>query len=105
MPRAKPKNQVPVTLHVVGHQGVGRRTFLRKSLHSLAPRQYTYVLEIAVNEYDGIIELYRKLYDYTEVANPLIAGERFAAFNRKSDDEKYADVAEQIRQLADSDGL
>ena len=87
---AKPKNQIPVVLHVVGHQGVGRKTFLRRSLHALAPRQYTYVLDVAVTAYDGIIELYRKLYECIEVANPLVAGEHFAAFSRKSDGEKYA---------------
>lgn len=102
---AKPKSQVPVGLHVVGHPGVGRRTFLRKSLQSLAPRQYNYTIEININEYDGLIEIYRKLYDYTEVPNPLVAGEDFHIFDRKTSAEKYTTVARQIEEMTSSGAL
>jgi tetratricopeptide (TPR) repeat protein len=102
---AQPKGRVPTALHIVGNVGVGRKTFLRKSLGSIAPRSYAYVLPITLDEYDGIIELHRKLYECTEVANPLVAGEHFIEFVKKTDGEKAAKVASQIIEIADEGGL
>ena len=72
---------------------------------SLAPRHYDYIVEITLVEYDGHIEFYRKLYEILEVNNPLLAGEKFAEFNRKVDDEQYEIIASQIMQLASSGAI
>jgi len=102
---SRPKRNVPIALHMVGNYGVGRKTFLRKTLQALAPRQYTTPIEITLNEYDGIIELYRKLYEYNEVSNYLVAGERFAAFNAMTVFDKCKEILSQVRLLCDSDCL
>lgn len=102
---SKPKRNVPVASHIVGHYGVGRKTFLRRSLQALAPRQYTSLIPIDLREYDGVIELYRKLYEYTEIYNNIVAGEKFAEFNKMTDKEKSAEIARQIKQLMDADCL
>jgi tetratricopeptide (TPR) repeat protein len=91
---AKPRLQTPLALHIVGNHGVGRRTFLRNVLRSVAPRQYTGFIEITIDKYDSIEELYRKLYDYLEVPNPLIAGERIFEFQKMSISDKVVAVTQ-----------
>ncbi|RUY84980.1 hypothetical protein EN974_35375, partial [Mesorhizobium sp. M7A.F.Ca.CA.001.12.2.1] len=102
---AKPKASSPIAVHVVGNHGVGRKTFLRKSLGSVAPRNYAAFIEIPLDEYESITELYRKLYDVWEIYNPLTAGEAFLAFKDLSDSDKIKEVSKYIRQLAEADTL
>jgi tetratricopeptide (TPR) repeat protein len=102
---AKPKASSPIAVHVVGNHGVGRKTFLRKSLSSVAPRNYAAYVEIPLDEYESVTELYRKLYDVWEVYNPLTAGEAFLAFKNLSDQEKISEVSKYIRRLAEADTL
>ena len=99
---ARSRQSTPVALHLVGHHGSGRRTFVRRNLDSLAPRYYEFPLEVVLTEYDGVIELYRKLYQLVEADNPLVASERYTEFNRLDDEQKTHLIAKQIRNLADS---
>jgi hypothetical protein len=102
---AKPKKDSPLAVHVVGHHGVGRRTFLRKSLAAAAPRHYESYIELPVEEYDSVNEIYRKLYDVVEIVNPLRASEDFENFSYLSQVEKCEKISEYISKLADEGTL
>jgi len=102
---ARPKSASPIAVHIVGNHGVGRKTFLRKSLTAMAPRNYAAYVEISLDEYESVTELYRKLYDVWEVYNPLLAGEAFQVFSGLSDQEKAKEVSRYIRKLAEADTL
>jgi hypothetical protein len=57
-----PPNATPLAVHAVGHLGIGRRTFLRKSLSSVYPRLFSAFVEILFERYHGIEELFRSLH-------------------------------------------
>jgi len=97
---SKPKKESPIAIHAVGHSGVGRKTFLRNSLKVAAPRHYSSFIELEIGEYDSIDELYRHLYGYMEIHNPLVAGEKLARFSLLNDREKSAEIANYIREMA-----
>ncbi|TAX74981.1 TIR domain-containing protein [Rhizobium ruizarguesonis] len=63
---ARSKKESPLVVHVIGHSGVGRRSFLRHALKKAAPRHYSTFVELEINEYDAVDDIYRKLYDYME---------------------------------------
>jgi TIR domain len=50
----------PIALHVVGHYGIGRRTFLRNSLSRNYPKLFSVFIEIPLHRYEGADELYRR---------------------------------------------
>lgn len=90
----KAPGKAPIAIHAVGYHGIGRRTFLRRSLHSLFPRQIRSFVPVTVGKYDGINEFYRQLYDNFKVSS---------LSEKLSDFEKFAQSSyeEQVEQLAD----
>jgi hypothetical protein len=50
----------PVALHIVGHFGIGRKTFLRQTLGKLYPRDYQVFAEVPLQAFEGPEELYLK---------------------------------------------
>jgi hypothetical protein len=63
-----PATEARLALHAVGHLGIGRRTFLRKSPSSVYPRLFEVFVEISFAQYQGIEELFRALHDLHVVA-------------------------------------
>lgn len=100
---ARPRKESALAIHVVGHSGVGRRTFLRNALKTAAPRHYSSFLEIEIDEYDSVDEVYRKLYELMEVFNPLTAGQHFEGFGQLSMPEKAQLTAKYLLEMADSE--
>ena len=89
-----PAAETPLAVHAVGHLGIGRRTFLRKSLKTVYPRQFEVFVEITFGHYAGIEDLFRALHDLDTVASLSETIATFEAFSTKS----YAD---QISEIAD----
>jgi hypothetical protein len=53
-----PASDTPLAIHAVGHLGIGRRTFLRRALTNIYPRQFGVFVEISFGQYQGIEELF-----------------------------------------------
>lgn len=70
----------PIALHIVGHFGIGRKTFLRQSLQKLYPRDFQVFVEIPLQAFEGAEEFYRRLYDLHFVSSIEKKTSDFAAF-------------------------
>ena len=97
---AAPKAASPVYLHVSGFQGVGRRTFIRKSLSRLFPRYYESFIEITAPQYGGIDDLYRSLYAVQVVSSLSDMIADVERFSRSPIDQQINDVVTLIKELA-----
>lgn len=95
---SKPPGVAPVAVHVVGHAGIGRRTFIRKSLSALFPRLQAFV-PIALNRYEGANEFYRRLHDHfvaSSVNDKIHDFERFAQSSEEQQVEILSDLFAEI---------
>ena len=102
---AVPKSVSPVVLHVSGFHGVGRRTFVEKSLKRILPRYYDSFLEVPTGRYQGIEDVYRALYQLQVVSSlqdTIIDFERFSLLNLQ---QQALDVATLVRGLADDGSM
>lgn len=98
-----PAATTPIAIHAVGHQGIGRTTFLRRTLGALYPRYYQAFVSASFGKYDGIEEFYRTLYDI-HVSSPLsVTIAAFDAFANREYSEKIHLIVEMIIEMA-SDG-
>jgi hypothetical protein len=70
----------PVALHIVGHFGIGRKTFLQQTLSKLYPRDYEVFVEVPLQAFEGPEELYRRLYDLHYVSSLEEKTNDFASF-------------------------
>ena len=91
---SKPPGTAPVALHVVGHSGIGRRTFIRRTLAALFPRQIQTFVPVTLNRYEGVNEFYRRLFDNFVVAS---IDEKIKAFEHFA----QAPEGEQVEILTD----
>jgi hypothetical protein len=66
-----PPQETPRAIHAVGHHGIGRRTFLRKSLTSLYPRVFEVFPEVTLGGYAGIEDFFRSIYHLHVVVSSL----------------------------------
>ena len=82
---SKPPGIAPIAVHVVGHAGLGKRTFLTKALKALYPRQIQTIIFIPLNRFEGVNEFYRRLYGYFVVSTVT---------ETASDFDKFAQMAE-----------
>ena len=98
---SKPPGEAPVAIHAVGHYGIGRRTFLRKSLSKLFSRLDLFV-EVTLSNYEGVEEFYRSLYALHKVYSLQEALEDFTAFAGLSPDDQIQKVATVIEEMAES---
>ena len=90
-----------MAIHAVGHYGIGRRTFLRKSLSKLFSRLDLFV-EVTLSNYEGVEEFYRSLYALHKVYSLQEALEDFTAFAGLSPDDQIQKVATVIEEMAES---
>ena len=92
----------PIAIHAVGHYGIGRRTFLRKTLSGLYPRAIEAFIEIPLYRYEGAEEFYRRLYEQHVVSSLEEAVrnfEQFGAMSLEEQVEKLADLLVELRSL------
>jgi hypothetical protein len=100
---SSPPDATPLIIHAVGHLGIGRRTFLRKSLSSLYPRLFSAFVEIPFGQYQGIEEFFRSLHDLyvvTALSERIVA---FDAFAKESYSNQLSRLAELISALVDNE--
>lgn len=97
-----PAKNIPLFLHAVGHYGIGRRTFLSKSLTALYPRLFNTIVEVTVAQYDGPEEFYRQLFSLNNVSSfedMLITFDVFAKFEIRDQTSAICDI---LREMADN---
>jgi tetratricopeptide (TPR) repeat protein len=95
-----PPKETPIAIHAVGHHGIGRRTFLRRSLTSLYPRVFEVFPEVTLGVYAGIEDFFRSIY-HLHVVSPLsqtIAD--LEAFANKDYPAKLSQIIEIVREMA-----
>jgi len=89
---AVPPAKTPVFLHIVGHHGIGRRTFLSNSLKSLFPRIFSNPVIVTLSQHEGPEELYRSLYSLHKVATVQQAVSDFHEFSNKPVGGQISDI-------------
>lgn len=95
-----PKN-TPISIHAVGHHGIGRKTFVRNSLSKFYPRYYDVFVEISLSDFQGIEDLYRALYEL-HVASSLEEMIRdYKAFAELAEPEQIRAITEIINEMAE----
>ena len=94
-----PPNNTPLSIHAVGHQGIGRRTFLRKSLTTVYPRLFDAHLQVAIGQYEGIEEFYRYLYALHIVSSLSQTLADFDAFAQTSYIQQIETISDIIAEM------
>jgi hypothetical protein len=90
----------PVALHIVGHFGIGRKTFLRQTLGKLYPRDYQVFVEVPLLAFEGPEELYRRLYDLHYVSSLEKKTNDFTAFASLPPSEQLEKLADILTELS-----
>ena len=102
---AVPSERTPIFLHAVGHYGIGRRTFLSRTLKKLFPRYFDVFVEITLSNFEGAEELYRKLYSLHRVASLEDAHRDFIAYSKLTIAEQAGEIASIIREMTENGEL
>ena len=87
---SKPPGIAPIAIHVVGHPGIGRRTFLQTVLKAAFPRKIQTIVLVPLNRFEGVNEFYRRLYEYFVVSTVDEAGRDFERFAQMTEPEALA---------------
>jgi tetratricopeptide (TPR) repeat protein len=90
----------PVALHIVGHFGIGRKTFLRQTLSKLYPRDFQVFVEVPLQAFEGPEELYRRLYDLHCVSSLEKKTNDFSSFASLPLDEQLEKLADILTELS-----
>ena len=98
-----PPEITPIAIHAVGHQGIGRRTYIRRSLGELLRRQYGIFAEITLNQYDGIDDLYRSLYGLHVVSSISTNASDFERFSALPYEAQISSIATMLREMRAND--
>lgn len=102
---ANPPGNSPVAVHVVGHHGIGRRTFLKHCLGNAFPGVVKSYLEITLAQFQGPDDLYRSLSAAYDVSSLVTAANDFAAFSALSVSEKVAKLFDRILDISENGEL
>lgn len=97
---AVPPGKTPIYLHAIGYYGIGRRTFLSKSLKELFPRLYSTFVEIGFAGYEGAEELYRRLYALHKVASLEETGRDLEAFSKLDLQGQVGGIVSILKEMA-----
>lgn len=98
---AVPRNASPIALHISGFYGVGRRTYLRKSLGRVLPRYYESFPEVTSSQYQGVEDLYREIYKLQVVSSVQDTIRDYDEFSKMDLPQQASLVAQYIRELID----
>ena len=96
---SQPPSKTPVFLHVVGHYGVGRRTFISNSVKKLFPRVYQTTLHVTLGQYEGCEDLYRQLYGLSKVSSFETTISDFFSFTLLDNQSKAVAIADIVRDM------
>lgn len=99
---AVPPTSMPLALHVVGHHGIGRRTFLEKTLRKVLPRVFNSIVPVNVQKHDGAEELFRALYALNMPGSLSQTVQAFTSFVDLTATEQAEKIALQIREMSES---
>src|SRR5262245_35601133 len=95
-----PPKETPIAIHAVGHHGIGRRTFMRKSLTSLYPRVFEVFPEISFGGYAGIEDFFRSIYQLHIVSSLSQTIADFEAFANKDYPEMLSQITDIVSEMA-----
>ena len=98
----RPPGEAPIAIHAVGPPGIGRRTYLRKTLSSVFPRQIQSYVPITLQRFEGANEFYRRVYDLVKASSweeKLSDFETFANAPEAQQVEKLSDLFAEIIEL------
>lgn len=98
---ARAPYQTPKFLHVAGHFGVGRRTFLFRCLKANFPRQFTTMVPINVPAFATLEDLHVELFRLHETYSKAETVQRVTAFEALSPSEKVHEICRIIREMSD----
>ena len=100
---SKPPGEAPICVHVIGHLGIGRRTFLKKTLTSIYPRQIQTFIHLAIGKDEGVNEFYRRLFENYRISSineKLLEFERFAD---SSETQQIDELSELFAEIANGE--
>jgi hypothetical protein len=98
-----PARGATVGIYLSGNAGIGRRTFAKRLYRDRYPAVNPIFAEVGVAAIDGYLEIYRKLSQQLLPAFPLSnLRTRITAFSVASDNEKAAQIARILEQLAEN---
>jgi tetratricopeptide (TPR) repeat protein len=97
-----PADEAPLAVHAVGFHGIGRRTFIKKTLEKIIPRAIQSIALVSIDRYDGPDEFYRQLYGLHQVSSLEQTLRDFGIFSGLSAADKSRTIAGIIRQMADA---
>lgn len=102
---AVPRSNSPLVLHVSGFHGVGRRTFISKSLNRILPRYYDAFIEVPTSKYQGIEDVYRALYQLQIVSSLKDTLSDFQRFSALDLNQQALETGKLIRDLVSDGGM
>lgn len=100
-----PAKHTPLFLHAVGHQGIGRRTFLRHAIGTVYPRVFDVFIEMTLSQYQGIEEFFRSLYALHIVSSMAQTISDFEEFSILDNQSKIDRIVEIIVGMIDNNEL
>ena len=95
-----PAAETPIAIHAVGFYGVGRRTFIRESLKKFLPRVCDVFVELNFEKFDGLEEIYRKLYEAHHVSSLETRLHDFDKFAKMLSEQQSKEVARIIVEMS-----
>lgn len=98
-------SQMPLAIHIAGHHGIGRRTFVEKTFKKILPRVFNSVVPVNFQRHEGAEELYRSLYALNEPSNLRQTLDDFATFSTLSNGEQISLIVDQIRDMSSNGEL
>jgi tetratricopeptide (TPR) repeat protein len=100
-----PPGEAPIAIHVVGHLGIGRRTFLKKTLSRFFPGIIEAYLDITLSRYQGADDFFRSLYALHR-ANPVAqTAQEFEAFSKLTELQKIESIARIIIEISENNEM
>lgn len=98
---SQPPSSMPTAIHIVGHVGIGRKTFLTRCFQSSLPRLNP--VPITISQYDGPEELFRTLYALHIVSSKTQSHRDFRDFANLNGDDKISRITAIVEQMSDQD--
>lgn len=97
---SQPANSTPIFVHAVGYHGIGRRTFIKQSIRKYLPRICDVFIEITIQNFDSVENLYRKVYDLHVVSSLHEALTEFETFSKLAIREQCKLISSMIEEMA-----
>ncbi len=96
---SRPAKDSPISLQIVGYHGVGRRTFLKRSLKEFLPTFVDVHVEITAGRFDGPDEIYRQIFDLHRITSLEEKVKEFEIFSKMSLLTKCAMIGQSLLEM------